>query len=106
MTRPTPRELEDLAAVRAAAAAARLPRQEAEKLPAGSRRALELAADVRFAIAKSASEIPGALTIAAGDGYLVVRGRVQSPELRDEVLRIARETAGKTEVVDKLVIVR
>lgn len=106
MNRPSARELDELAAVRAAAAAARLPRQEAEKLPAGSRRALELAADVRYAIGTSASEIPGALTIAAGDGYLVLRGRVQSPELRDEVLRIAREAAGKTEVVDKLMIVR
>jgi osmotically-inducible protein OsmY len=95
-----------MAAVRASAASARLPRAEAAKLPAGSRRALDLAADVRYAIAKSASEQPGALTIAAGDGYLVVRGRVTSPEQRDEVLRIARAAAGKTEVVDKLVIVR
>jgi hypothetical protein len=100
------REIEDAAAARATLIAARLPRAEAERLPAGSRRALELAADVRFAIARSAGEIPGALTVAAGDGYLVVRGRVSSPQRRDEVLAIARAAAGRTEVVDKLVIVR
>ena len=38
------REIEDAAAARATLVAARLPRAEAERLPAGSRRALELAA--------------------------------------------------------------